>query len=118
MAWNINNTAHKALWATIRFDHRPESKRVKFKDGGNWQLGFIIRAATGASAQDVKQKAEAYANKIDDFLTSFFGAKYENESNQQKALTALEDALINTENTLSDVGDIVDEHYLMIGEVE
>jgi hypothetical protein len=118
MAWNINNSAHTGLWATVRFDHRPTSKGVKFKDGGNWKLGFIIRSSAGASAQDVKQKSEAYANKIDGFLIGFFGAKYESESNQKKALTALEAAFSNTENTLSDLGDLVDLHYLMVGEIE
>jgi len=118
MSWNINNSAHTGLWATVRFDHRPASRGIKFKDGGNWKVDFIIRAAAGASAQDVQQKAQAYANKIDGFLTGFFGAKYESESSEAKALAALESALSNTENTLSDLGDLVDSHYLMVGEME
>jgi hypothetical protein len=128
MSWSKNNNAHKTLWALITYFHKESLEGqpfVKFADGGEWDIGRVIKVAGNASPEMVKNNAGAMATKLDEFFIGVFKAKYEKVSDtvdensaRGTGIAAMTNALAQTNKKLKTVGDIVDEHYVFKGEVE
>jgi hypothetical protein len=128
MSWSKNNNAHKTLWALITYFHKDTLQGqpfVKFADGGEWELGLVVKIAGNDSPEMIKDKAGAMATLLDEFFTGVFKTKYEKlsasvDENTARGdgIAAMSNALAQTDKKLKTVGDIVDEHYVFKGEVE
>jgi len=115
MAWNSNNRAHTSLWGFEIWDHAQED--VGFKEVGDWGANFIIKLAAGDGSQMRSDKARTHAEKLDGAFISMFRASYEQGENRTSAIIGMEKLLVDSDKTMSDLADVVDEKYKFLGEV-
>lgn len=115
MSWNSNNRAHACLW-TFEIWHKKQ-RDAGFDEVADWTTDYVIGFAAGGSNDLRAQNARAHAELLDEAFTSLFRAKYEDGSSSEQAIDAMLTVLEDNTKTVSDLADLVDEHYRFIGEV-
>ena len=113
--WNRNNSAQRTTWITLvhlnqlakSFD---ESKDVKMDKLTFW----------GHADSDAMRKLilEGLSIQIDNYFTKLRGARYEDESDREKALAGMQEILIDASKSVEDLAQDCDDHYMFWREDE
>lgn len=108
MAWSKNNQAQVTAWITLVDLNQlakafKESKDVKMEELAFW----------GHAASDDMRKLilEGLSIQIDNLYTKFHGARYEDTSNRDTALSSMRDILKDSTKTVEDFAQVCDDHY-------
>lgn len=115
MSWSNNNRAHTSLWFYEKWHLK--QKTVPFKDAGDWNTGFLIKAAANDGVEMIENKATAHAQMLDDVFTSLYRASYENGVSRQNAIDNMTTVLKDPSKTMKDLAGPVDLSYKFLGEV-
>jgi hypothetical protein len=114
MAWNSNNRAHTSLWGFEIWDHDDED--AGFEEVGSWGTDYIVKSSPGDSAEMRAEKARTHAEKLDGAFVSLFRAGYEDGQDRGSATDSMTEILGDSNNTMSDLADVVDDKYKFLGE--
>ena len=117
MKWSSNNTACKTVWSTLMvFDQINEDQA--FKSTGEKKVGDLRFFPHDGSQNIIDVRAESLAIQIDKFFRMIRGATYEDNVVQSQAVDALAAVLKDKEQTVAELADKADDHYLFFKEGE
>ena len=111
--WSINNRACTSTWMALRL--LAQSKRVFSKTGALTmpQLAFW-NSATSDEMRDIQ--ARTLAIQMNNIFRRIDGAELEPGMSEAKAVSEIEEALVNEENTVADLAAVNDRNYRFFGE--
>ena len=112
--WSNNNRAHVATWnALIVLGQRP---RRFFKNEGKTQMKELQFWSDIDSPDMRKTHARQIAVGLNGIFIGFNGAKYEQGCNAAKSVTRMTNILIQSDQTIADLGGVADDCYHFQGE--
>ncbi len=106
--WNGNNSAHRTTWITLvhlnqlakSFD---DSNKVKMDELTFWGH---------ADSDDMRKLIlDGLSVQIDNYFTKLRGARYEDISDKDKALSGMREILKEASNTVEKFAQACDDHY-------
>ena len=115
MKWTTNNRACVGTWFALKtLDQTSKS----FKTAEKQTIGSFKAWSSLESVTMRSKRARSVAKQLDNIMVDFEWTEYESSSSRPKALEAMKKILEDDGNTIADLADVIDDHYLFPQESE
>jgi len=113
--WSNNNAACRYLWLALRSMGELEAV---FADSGALKMSGLMSWNAQDSAKIRRMKARALATQLHFFFKSVAKARGEQGVKEDQAIQAALDVLVQGEESVTDLGLVVDANYRFLEEIE
>jgi len=112
--WNNNNLACITTWITFYYMKQIQKS---FADSADVKMNELLYWNNAASASMRTLQADALAANIDNTFTTIRGARYEDGSDQGKAISGMSAVLQDSSKSMTDLAKVNDDNYKFWHEV-